>query len=99
MDELDSIPTCIADTIYAAQSFQDPPVTVSTLRVYDTPILYRDQQLQEFLDKEHCPNFINQDLTFLHPSNIYHMTDGDDNQSIASLLKSKGAERKTPTIQ
>ena len=41
-DELDSIPTYIADTIYAAQSFENPSVTVSTLHVYDTPILYRD---------------------------------------------------------
>ena len=85
MDELDSIPTYIADTVYAAQNFQNPSVTVSTLHVYDTPILYRDQQLQEFLDgEEHCHYFINQDLTFLQPSTVYHMTDADDNQSIAS---------------
>ena len=83
-DELDSIPTYIADTVYAAQNFPNPSVTVSTLHVYDTPILYRDQQLQEFLEaEEHCHNFINQDLTFLQPSPIYHMADADDNQSIA----------------
>ena len=41
-DELDSIPTHIADTICAAQSFKNPSVTVSPLHVYDTPILYRD---------------------------------------------------------
>ena len=41
--------------------------------------------MQEFLDREeHCHNFINQDLTFLQPSAIYHMTDTEDNQSIAS---------------
>ena len=40
LDELDSIPTYIADTIYAVQNFQNPSVTVSTLHVYDTPILY-----------------------------------------------------------
>ena len=40
LNELDSIPTYIADTIYAAQNFQNPSVTVSTLHVYDTPILY-----------------------------------------------------------
>ena len=85
LDELDSIPTYIADTIYAAQSFQKPSVTVSNLHVYDTPILYQDQQLQELLDgEEHCHNFINQDLTFLQPSTIYQMTDADDNQFIES---------------
>ena len=41
--------------------------------------------MQEFLDREeHCCNFINQDLTFLQPSTIYHTTDADDNQSTAS---------------
>ena len=41
--------------------------------------------MQEFLDgEEHCHNFINQDLRFLHPSTIYHVTDTNDNQSIAS---------------
>ena len=41
--------------------------------------------MQEFLDgEERCHNFINQDLTFLQPSTIYHITDADDNQSIAS---------------
>ena len=80
LDELDSIPTYIADTIYAAQNFQNPSVTVSTLHMYDTSLLYRDQQLQEFLGgEEHCCNFINQDLTFLKPSTIHQMTDADDN--------------------
>ena len=45
LDELDSFPTYIADTIYAAQNFHNPSVTVSTLHVYDTPILYQDQKL------------------------------------------------------
>ena len=41
--------------------------------------------MQEFLDgEEHCRNFINQDLTFLQPSTIYHMTDTDDKEYIAS---------------
>ena len=85
LDELDSIPTYLANTVYAAQYFQNPSVTVSTLHIYDTPLLYRDQQLQEFLDREECCcNFINQDLTFLQPSTIYQMTDADNNQSIAS---------------
>ena len=84
LDELDSISTHIADTIYAAQNFHNPSVTVSTLHVYDTPTVYQDKQLQEFLDgEEHCCNFINQDLTFLQLSTIYHMTDIEDNQSIA----------------
>ena len=66
LDELDSIPIYIADTIYVAQNFHNPSVTVGTLHVYDTRILYQDQQLQEFLEGEECcHNFINQDLTFL----------------------------------
>ena len=43
LDELDSIPTYIADTVYAAQGFQNPSVTVSTLHIYDTLLLYQDQ--------------------------------------------------------
>ena len=34
--------------------------------------------------EEHCHNFINQDLSFLQPFAIYHTTDTEDNQSIAS---------------
>ena len=34
--------------------------------------------------EEHCHNFINQDLSFLQPSAVYHMTDAEDNQSITS---------------
>ena len=84
-DELGSIFTYVADTIYTVQSFLNPSVTVSTLHIYDTPLLYQDQQLQEFLDREECCcNFINQDLTFLQPSTVYQMTDTDDNQSTAS---------------
>ena len=40
LDELDSISTYIADTIFAAQNFHNPSVTVSTLHVYDTPSAY-----------------------------------------------------------
>ena len=39
-DELDSIFTYVADNIYTAQSFLNPSVTVSTLHIYDTPLLY-----------------------------------------------------------
>ena len=84
-EEFDCISTYIADTIYAVHNFYNPSVTVSTQHVYDTLIIYQDQQLQEFLDgEEHCCNFINQDLSFLQPSTIYHTTDAEDNQSIAS---------------
>ena len=85
MDELDSISTYIVDIVYAAQNFHNPLVTVSTFHVYDTPTVYQEQQLQKFLDgEEHCLNFINQDLSFLQPSTVYHTTDAEDNQSIAS---------------
>ena len=47
-EEFDCVSTYIADTIYAAQNFHNPSVTVSTLHAYDTLIVYRDQQLQEF---------------------------------------------------
>ena len=41
--------------------------------------------MQEFLDGEgHCHDFIDQDLTFLQLSTIYHTTDAENNQSIAS---------------
>ena len=39
-DEFGSVPTYITDTIYIAQSFSNPSVTVSTLHIYDTPLLY-----------------------------------------------------------
>ena len=79
-EEFDYASTYIVDTIYAVQYFHNPSVTVSTLHAYDTLTVYRDQQLQEFLHgEEHCHNFINQDLSFLQPSAVYHMTDAEDN--------------------
>ena len=39
-EELGNIPTYIANTIYGAQSFPNPSVTVSTLLIYDTLPLY-----------------------------------------------------------
>ena len=67
LDELDSISTYIADIVYATQNFYNPSVTVSTFHIYATPTVYQGQQLQEILDgEEHCHNFINQDLSFLH---------------------------------
>ena len=60
-------------------------VTVSTLQISEAPILYQDQQLQEFLiDKEDCHNFINKDLTFLQPPTVYETTELDDSISSAS---------------
>ena len=71
-NEFDCVSTYIVDIIYAAQNLHNPPVTVSTLQAYDTLMVYRDQQLQEFLNgEEHCHNFINQDLSFLQPSIVY----------------------------
>ena len=84
-NELYCVSTYIADIAYATQNLPNPPFTVSTLQAYDIPIVYRNQQLQDFLNgEEHCCNFINQDLSFLQPSVVYHMTDAEDNLSIAS---------------
>ena len=61
------------------------PVTVGTLHTSEAPILYQDQQLQEFLiSKECCHYFLNQDLTFLQPSTVHETTDLDDSISMAS---------------
>ena len=84
-EEFDCVSTYIADTVYAARNFHNPSVTVNTLHAYDTPVVYRDQQLQELLDGEECcHNFMNQDLSFLQPSAVYHTTCTEDNQSIAT---------------
>ena len=61
------------------------PVTVGTLHISEAPILYRDQQLQEFLiGEECCRNFINQDLTFQQPSTVYDTMELEDSISTAS---------------
>ena len=84
-DKFDCVSTYIVDIIYAAQNLHNPPVTVSTLQAYETLIVCRDQQLQKFLNgEERCHNFINQDLSFLQPSIVYHMTDAEDNLFMAS---------------
>ena len=44
-DEIASISTYVANAIYPAPSFLNLAVTVSTLHMYDIPLLYRDQQL------------------------------------------------------
>ena len=65
-DEIGNTPTYVANATHPAQSFLNLSITVSTLHIYDTPLLYWDQLLQEFLNREeYCCNFINQDLTFL----------------------------------
>ena len=48
-DELGGTPTYIANTVYAAQCFQNPSVTVSTLHFYDTP---------HFIEINDCKNFL-----------------------------------------
>ena len=40
--EFDCVSTYIADTIYTAQNFHNPTVTVSTPHAYDTLTVYRD---------------------------------------------------------
>ena len=83
-DEICSTLTYVANAIYPVPNFPNLSVTVSTFHISDTPLLYQDQKLQEFLDGEECcHNFINQDLTFLQPS-IYEMTVSDDSLSTAS---------------
>ena len=84
-DGIGNTPTYVVNAIYPAPSFPNLSLTVSALHMYDTPLLYGDQRLQEFLDgEEHCCNFINQDLTFLQPSTIYQTTASDDSQSTVS---------------
>ena len=84
-DEIGNTPTHVTNATYSAQSFPNLSITVSTLHIHDTPLLYWDQQLQEFLDREECcHNFINHDLTFLQPSTVYQMMASDDNQSTVS---------------
>ena len=53
-DEICSIVTYVANAIYPVPSLLNLPVKVSTLYISEAPILYRDQQLQEFLDSEEC---------------------------------------------
>ena len=84
-DEICSTPTYAANAIYPVPSFPNLSVIVSTFHISDAPLLYQDQQLQEFLDDEECCcNFINQDLIFLQPSMVYEMTVSDDSLSTAS---------------
>ena len=84
-DEICSIVTYIANATYIVPTFPSLPVTVSTLQISEAPILYRDQQLHEFLmGEECCRNFMKQDLTFLQPLTVYETTELDDNISLDS---------------
>ena len=86
-DEICSIVTYIANVIHIVPTFPNLPVTVSNLQISETPILYQEQQLQEFLiSEECCCNFIHQDLTFLQPSTVYETTELHDSISLASNL-------------
>ena len=77
--------SCVANATYIVPTFPNLPVTISTLQKSEAPILFQDQQLQEFLiGEECCCNFINQDLTFLQPSTVYETTELDDSISTAS---------------
>ena len=84
-DEICSIETYVANATHIVPTFPNLPVTISTLQISEAPILYQNQQLQEFLiGEEHCHNFINQDLTFLQPPTVYETTELDDSTSSAS---------------
>ena len=51
---------------------QSLPVHIQQFRIFNPPQLHKDRRLQEFLQGEMCcQNFINQDLTFLQPFQIY----------------------------
>ena len=77
--------TYVVNATHFVPTFPNLPVSINTLHISEAPILYQDQQLQEFLiGKEHCHNFINQDLTFLQPSTVYETTELDDSISTAS---------------
>ena len=66
LDEICSIMTYVANSTHVVPTLPNLLVTVGTLHISEAPILYWDQQLQEFLiGEECCRNFINQDLTFL----------------------------------
>ena len=85
IDDISSIETYAVNAIYLVPNLQNLPLTVSTLHTSEAPILYQDQQLQEFLiSEECCHKFITQDLTFLQPSTVYEMTVSDDSLSTAS---------------
>ena len=85
IDETPSIVTYVANATHIVPTCPSLPVIVTTPQISEAPILYQDQQFQEFLiGQECCHNFINQDLTFLQPSTVYDTTELDDRTSTAS---------------
>ena len=84
-DEFCSVVTYIANADHIVPTFPNLPVTISTLQISEAPILYWDQQLQEFLIGKECYcNFINQDLTSLQPLTVYETRELDSSISTAS---------------
>ena len=83
-DEICSIVTYVANATYIVPTFPNLPAIVSTLQISEAPILYSDQQFQDFLTGKKCCTFINQDLTFLQPSTVYETTELDDSITTAS---------------
>ena len=51
-DEISSVVTNVANATHIIPTFLNLPVTISTLHISEAPILYWDQQLQEFLTGE-----------------------------------------------
>ena len=47
-DEICSIVTYVANSTHVVPTLPNLPVTVETLHISEAPILYQDQQLQEF---------------------------------------------------
>ena len=84
-DEICSVVTYVANATHIVPTFPNLPVTISTLQISKAPILYQDQQLQEFLiGEECCCNFINQDLPFLQSLTVYETTELHDSISMVS---------------
>ena len=95
LDEIFSIVTYVANATHIIPTFPNLPVTISTLQISEAPVLYRDNQLEEFLiGEEHCCSFINQDLTFLQPWTVYETTLED-----TIPLESNSTEVSLNTVQ
>ena len=66
-----NLPEQCQATIREQQLLLLPPPTVQPIPVSNTPVAKSDRALTEFINsKDHCQKFINQDLTFLQPSQI-----------------------------
>ena len=72
IEEIPSILTFTVNVTHIVQNFINLPVYANILCIFDPPKIQRDKRLDEFLKGEiRCQNFINQDLTFLQPSEIH----------------------------